>query len=123
MAGCALTAEQYPVQIDVHHPVELGEVKVDESAEGRSDSCVIEHDVQTAEVRHCEVDRALNIFRARHVCPLERYGLTHFVGNLLAAFSVEVSDDDLGPLFYEAIDGASSYAAGAPGDDSDLTNQ
>ena len=117
-----LAAEQYSVQIDVYHAMEFGEVNVDESAERRSDSRVIEHDVQTAEVGNGEVDHILDIFRVRHVRLLECHGFSHLVGNGLAAFRVDVCNDYLGPFFDEAIDGTSTDAAGAPGDDCDFSN-
>src|SRR5439155_1053966 len=102
---------------------EGAKVVIEEAAARARDPRVVAHDMQSAEVRHREVDELLHLIGVADVGLLERRRGTDLSYERFTGRGVDVGDDDLGPLLHEELHDPATDAAGAAGDDRDLARK
>ena len=103
VAGGPLRAEQHAEHVDVHDPVEVAQVVVQEAGHRAGDAGVVRHDVQAAEVLDGEVDQRLHLVGVGDVGLLERGDVAELAGERLPGVDVDVGDDDPRALLDEAL--------------------
>ena len=119
--GGPLAADHDAEDVDAHHPVEVGEVVVEEAASSAEPTPALLNMTWSPPNRSTAKSTSAWTWSASATSVRWNAAASPSVGGqLLAPLGVDVGDDDLSALGHEPLGGRAARCRGAPGDDRDL---
>jgi hypothetical protein len=109
-------AKEHPAQQDRDRVIPRLDRCLDDRADHPDDAGIVEHDVESAELRYGEIDRGRDFRFARDVATNESSLLAEAISQRVAGAFLEVGDDDTCALLREALSSSRANPARRAGD-------